>query len=263
MEFPNLFNNKGYFPTISTNRDKWIASYCQRAQWYDFHPKGFRAESRYRMEKDVMYRVSRKGQDWNPSLGQHDWVTHFIDFKDLPMGDADWVDPSHTTEESVTIEKLGDVLNLLLPWLDANNYTARVYITPGGVRWFITSRAVHPMIARKNEWFKDLPYDPWYATYCCKLDVMGILKEQGKEMYGTFIPRGQHTLFLGCSWAVRISAKKGRENDFIAYPIGKWGNAPEDERLVKLLKIYHDDIIEAQWTKESVAAAKALIQAKR
>lgn len=259
MEFSNLFGNAGYFASTSQERDEWIESYLEKAHAQGFFPKGYRAESRYRMEQDVEYRVARKGPDWNPVTGQHDWETHFVNFKYLPMGDADWADPTHAAEESVTIERLGDVLNLLLPWLDKNNYTARVYITPGGVRWFVTSTKYHPMRAYVNGWFDELPYDPWYSTYCCKCDVAGILAAKGQKMFGTYVPYGQRQLFIGSSWAVRISPKKGRENDFIAYPIGRFGRAPEDERLVQLLKIYHDDVIERQWDKAALAAAKALI----
>lgn len=259
MKFNNLFNNIGYFPETSTMRDAWIEEYLQKAWILGFYPKGFRAESRYRMEEDVTYRIGRKGPDWDPEEGIHTHETHFVDFKRLPMGDADWADGAHACEESITINKMGDVMNLLVPWLIKNNYTARVYITPGGMRWFITSHAVHPAQAFMRNWFTDLPYDPWYATFCCKADVMRIFEEKGETMFGTFIPYGQRQLFIGSSWAVRISPKKGRENDFIAYPVGVFGNAPENPRLIKLLKIYHDDVIERQWTRKSIAAAKQLI----
>jgi hypothetical protein len=100
-----------------------------------------------------------------------------------------------------------------------------MYLTPGGVRaWNLTSSLapddlahiqtptgrLQAPVARVYE--KSLGSDPLYSRFSQKSGI----------------------------WASRLSGKRGRSNDFIAYPLTRIGTAPPNPKNVELVRRYHD-----------------------
>lgn len=208
--------------------------------------------------EDILFKIHRKSEDWNPSLQTFDWEMKYLLMKTICIGDADWADPAHHGTDGLTITKVSDVVDVLTPYLLSNGLAARLYITKGGMRWFITSHRMTLEQAGLNGMFLQLPIlDPYYIQGC-----IGVYNGKKVDKFGYSGLKNPVLERMQSSWAARVSPKKGRLNDFVAFPLGKLGVVKEDPTILSAIKHYHDNEIQQYWTPESRKSAVDLIMEK-
>jgi hypothetical protein len=191
-----------------------------------------------------------------------DKQVHYIAFGNIAMGDADWDEAAHKTQKCVTISKISDLTKVLKPWLIDKGMTARLYLTAGGLRWFITSKRLIPTVAKEIGFFEDLPVDPLYADLSLGWNPWKKQKLGYQDRFGLGLVESEQLKCFEKSWSVRISPKLTREDDFIAIPIGKLGNVDEDQSIVRELQEFHDVPIRKSWTEKSLNNAKEVFKSK-
>jgi hypothetical protein len=161
----------------------------------------------------------------------------FVDFlgtSKVPMGDWDFPD-AHHPESSISISNLGDVYDSLIKnTTDNPNSLWQVYLTPGGVRAFQMGEQATPKEYMQKGYLKSviksdnsLNMDRNYANMAVK------------QTNPTRIPK-YDLLYPKQAWNARISSKPGRNEDFVAYPIGNVGNGIVDPYNRRIIDSYHD-----------------------
>lgn len=171
-------------------------------------------------------------------LPEGKWVD-FVAYDKVPMGDWDFPDAIHDPN-SVSIQSLGDVYDKLVEYTAKNPQSSwQTYLTPGGVRAFEMSQQMSPRgFANKGytsreappSRFKELNIDPAYASIAVNKPIPGNYPN---------IPRTRE-IYPRESYSARISGKPGREEDFVAYPLGAIGQGRPDARNQRLIREYHD-----------------------
>jgi hypothetical protein len=146
---------------------------------------------------------------------RHDTKTgvNYTAFKDIPMGDWDWPNEGHATEQCLTITCLQDVLDTLNEYLSYYEDHVRVYVTPGGVRAFFLGQPRVP----QEFWFRFPFYaDPIYRKFTLKSGI----------------------------YSARVSPKPNRAGDFVARYVCTLANAEADPKLLEQLLVHHDQRID-------------------
>lgn len=140
---------------------------------------------------------------------------------DVPMGDWDWPDNIHDTR-SVTVNNLNDAYELIKDVAGKRNQTWDVYLTPGGVRADLMSHRMTPQQFADAGLFDELHIDPLYAQL-----------SQSPASYPDLSDYKQINTFN-----TRVS-QKPRPNDFVAYRLGRIGNAPINPYNKRIIDTYH------------------------
>jgi len=187
---------------------------------------------------------------------------HYVTFKNIAMGDADWSEPSHKCSECITIETISDVVTILKPWLIQKGLTARLYLTMGGLRWFITSKRLTPKEADQIGFFSELPVDPLYASLAMAINPWKKVRTSYIDRFSLGVVQSKQLEEFEEAWASRISPKVGRENDFVAFHIATFGEVAEDREILEELYQFHDKPIRKSWNKESLEKAREVYISK-
>jgi hypothetical protein len=190
----------------------------------------------------------------------------YVDFygtKNVPMGDWDFPDAIHH-DSSVTINNLGDTYQSVKEYTNRNPDSLwQMYLTPGGVRGFEIAEQYTPRQfmggvdpSSPNNRFSQLNIDPNYAKMAVAIDVpssplkripspqevmRGLADDQlwdrkaiAYDNFGTNINQPTQ------AFNARISSKPGRQEDFVAYPLGTIGSGIVNPYNQRILDTYHD-----------------------
>lgn len=158
-----------------------------------------------------------------------------IGFKQVPMGDWDWPNVVHHND-AVTIRHLGDVYDNLERFTTDNPGSKwQTYLTPGGVRAYELSKPMTPGMFDRLGYFDELKIDPFYKQFSLNQTQ---LKGATSEAIARYQP-----LYPKQAFNARVSSKPGRNEDFVAFPLGQIGEGLINPYNQRLIDQYHDQPI--------------------
>jgi len=191
------------------------------------------------LEPGVRYQQQWLGNKLQPGtrpdgLPQGKFVD-FVNFDKVPMGDWDFPDAIHP-ESSISISNMGDVYDSLIKnTTDNPNLLWQVYLTPGGVRAFQMGEQATPKEYMQKGYLKSVVKDPENSLNVDRNYANMAVKQANP----TRIPKYEG-LYPKQTWSSRISSKPGREEDFVAYPIGTVGEGLVSPYNRRIIDTYHD-----------------------